>query len=161
MSKFTEGKGAVYYDILNHTVGALAAGDCAVTTMKQDGSRQKGFRVLKSEYNIQVLSMTGNEALVVGVGGPYLSAAQIEEALEADPQQHDHAPDAEQSMRPLWILGILDESSDPLKGEWKPRWSFPEGAAMNFFVYNPMSGAITTGATVVAVFKHFGVWLND
>lgn len=166
MPKFSEGKGAIYHETVEITVGALAAGDAIAAATRQDGSRNNGFRFLKSEYFIAVENLSDDEALLVGIGGPTLSAASIEEAIEADPQGSND-PSGPTAMRPVWPLEMFmahngGNGKMVAQGEWKPRWSFSEEDAMNVFAYNvDQSNPLTTGARVMIYLKHYGVWLND
>lgn len=165
MSKFSEGGGAVYHERVVLTLGTLASLDALAVTGLQDGSRSQGFRYLKSEYIIGVAGMTTDDGpVVVGVGGPGLSTAEIEEAIEADPQSSHDAPAGEQAMRPVWKIGAA--VGDGMLNNGLPiivnqRWSYPEDATMAFFAYNSSGAALTTGTVITMMIKHYGVWLRD
>lgn len=166
MSKFTEGKGAIYSETVDITLSTLAAKDVISAATKQDGSRAQGFRFLKSEVFVAANGLAAGEYIMVGLSGPTMDAVEVEEAIEADPQSPDDRSPVEHAMRPYWPLCILGGEANSggmtiWQGEWKPRWSFTESVALSVWVYNLTTGALTTGCVVNVFMKHFGVWLND
>lgn len=159
--------GHIYYDNAVIDVGALAAGDVTTVTLKQDGSRSQGFRFMKTEYWIVLENATDFESVMCGLAGPAIDAAEIEEAIEADPDSPHDRSASEQAMRPIWPLEVLMDTAQGdgrvvAKGTINLRWSFPEATAMNFWCYNmDVANPITTGARLRIFCKHYGVWLRD
>lgn len=152
---------SIVYDVLNISCNSLAALDAAASASKIDGTRERGFRVVKTDYFCYLNSGTATDVVVVGMGGPDLAPAEIEEAIEADPQHADDPVASEHVMRRLWPLEMIKDDTEPVKGSEKLNWSYPEGTVLNWWVYNPSAAALNASATVTIFAKHYGVWLND
>lgn len=101
-----------------------------------------------------------------------LSAAEIEEALEADPQQFMDPAESEKANRPVWVLGMVTRRSSvtedsgmiPTTGVFETinlKWSVIEGRDLYFWCYNIGPDALTTGSQLRLNCKHYGVWLRD
>ncbi len=169
MSKFSEGGGAILSSNMLLALGALAAKDMTIVSDENiDISQEQGFRVLKSLVWISVQGLTSPEGpVLLGAAGPGINAAELEEAIEAKPTAPWDVTASEEAMRVYWPLGLVAAGSNdrPLNDgvaiEFKPRWSFPEGSAMNWFAYNLDTAALQTGGIVHFFAKHFGVWLKD
>ncbi len=169
MSKFSEGKGAIIWDSVDLALGTLAQQDVISTaSLAIKAANERGFRVLKTEYLLLIEGLTAGEGPVIyGLAGPAMSAAQIEETIEARPTGPSDVAPFEQSMRPVWMLGQeLIISGHVLAQQQKEiinlGWSFPEGRNMPIWAMNNSnSAALTTGASLTGIMKHFGVWLND
>ncbi len=161
MSKFSEGKGAILWDVVEIDISSLASLDAVSGASKIDAARENGFRILKSE--VMIRSEVGG--LAVGMSGPGLNVAEVEEAIESDPQSPSDNVDIERTMRMVVPFGVVpfDALVMNLTGEnaIKPRWSWPEGQAMLYWVYNFSPDAVTTDKGLSILAKHFGVWLND
>lgn len=151
------------------TLGALAAYDVITQASKIDAARKNGFRVLKTEYFFDIDGKTAGEGpIVVGLAANQ-TAAEIEEAIEADPQGKVDDVENQQAKRPVWPLEIFGskigdtnlENESTRKGELTPRWSAPEGDGFSWWAYCLDAGGLTTGCTVVIFAKHYGVWLRD
>ncbi len=152
-------------------LASLAGLDCSSVVIKIDGSRGRGFRITKTEYFVDI---SGLPAL----GGPILyglavglSSAEIEEAIEADPQDPNGVPEHEQVKRPVFPLGVFrraqntSESSvdNPIDMPLRTvnlNWSIPEGVGLQWWFYN-LGGATDAGTNGTIFAKHTGVWLND
>ncbi len=155
----------IYYDVVRLTVGALSTDVSVAATTKQDSSRLQGFRILRTDYWMHLKGLTAGEGPVIaGLCGD-LTIAEISEVFAADPQRSNDTNLSEQAMRPLWPLEILTDVGETprivAQGTVKLGWSFPEGVPMKAFVHNPSADNITTGAVLIMVMKHFGVWLKD
>ncbi len=165
MASFTKSeRSGILYDEGNVSLSTLANKVALTIGSKIDGSRENGFRILRTDYWITGHDFTAGEyPITVGLSFGSLSVAEIAEAFAADPQSSDKRNLIEQTMRPIFILGILGDTGDMrfLTGTVKPRWSSPEGAAVKFFAYNSTGATLTTGASVRLIAKHFGVWLKD
>jgi len=163
-----DGQGQILHDQIVLALGALAAGDVISAITKIDGSRSNGFRILKSEVMISFKAMTTTEGPITVGFALNNNAAEIEEALEADPQGPADVPGAEQTTRPVWPLGVIQSPGDVagVLNQGMPipknlRWSFSEAQALSVYAHNNDSSALTTGTEVRFSMKHFGVWLRD
>ncbi len=168
MSKFSEGGGAILHSTVLITLSTLAAKDViAVADEKIDAAQEQGFRVLKAQSFIAVTGLTATEGpVLIGASGPGMNAAEIEECLEANPALSTDISASEEAMRPIWPLGMKIGTLEQVLNngnfiEWKPRWSWPEGTVLNWWVYNISTGALQTGGLVHIQTKFFGVWLRD
>ncbi len=149
------------------TLSTLASKDVISVSTNIDGSREQGFRALRGDLFITLKGSTPEEGPILVGLSTGLTAAEIEEALESDPQDSQDHDAVAKSMRPVWPLATFFEiatshvqaTQSPIV--WKPRWSFVEGQGLEAWAYNLGTGALTTGATVSVFGKIFGVWLND
>lgn len=165
MSKFSDNKGAVFYDegiVLN--TETIAANDVVGGSSKADDTRKQGFRTLKLEGHAYFKNGAADEFLIFGIAVG-LSAAEVEECLEADPQFPQDAAAQEKVMRPVFPLGAVhgDGASGRLMSfKHNLRWSVKEGSSFLWWAYNPDSVAHSTAGQRLLIFaKHFGVWLED
>ncbi len=157
---------------LTLTVGALASLDVISANGKIDGSRNQGFRVVKSEIFCVMEDKTVLEGpLVVGVACNAV-AAEIEKAIEVDPQSpsDDDERGTGVFIMPIWMIG--EQTIDiPLQANGrilektisygKNGWSIPESEAWSVWCYNRSGAALTTGTLFKFFVSHFGVWLRD
>ena len=74
MSKFFEGKGAIFWGRMALDVFALAALDAVFIAGKADGSRSQGFRILITEYYIHSDAYV---PLLVGIAGPTINFTEV------------------------------------------------------------------------------------
>ncbi len=102
--------------------------------------------------------------LMVGINGPNLTLAELEEAIENDPQSLDD-PLNEQAGRFFAVLGFLHTGGDGINfRDFSRRFkqSYIEGIGMTFFVYNTDLSTAVSASTQVKIFcEHLGVWLRD
>ena len=158
-------KGFIYADSGNLALGALGAKDAISENLKQDAVRTRGFRFTRTEWFLNWnVEAAGEGPILIGLCGPGISAAEVEEAIEADPQSPDDTIPAPQAMRPYWPLAILFPDTggkSTIQGVININWAFPESEVMQIFAYNLGTGALTTGSQVDYFLKHFGAWLND
>ena len=134
MSKFSEGKGAIYWDRMALNVSGLAALDAVSIAGKADGARTQGFRILKTEYYIH---SDADVPLLVGTAGPTINAAEVEEAIEGDPQSPEDRPASEHVMRPVFVYGttgVRGNGQEVIQCEKVIRWAYSEAGAMNGWV---------------------------
>ncbi len=169
MAKFSDNRMAgIVHDSNVITLGTLAANTSIISQSNIDSGRESGFRLLKTEYHIEVGGKTDNEGPIIVGLSHNLSVAEIKGTFEADPASHPGIarPENEAALRPVWPLFsaavfIANNANSPYWRTFKPLWSSPEGSSMNWFAHNSDSSALTTGAKVFINAKHFGVWLND
>lgn len=156
---------AIVYDDVSFALGTLGAKGGALANSKIDASRLNGFRVVKVEYWACYSGKTAAEGpIMVGLSFGQASA-DIDACIEADPQGHLEDRDDGDTKRPLFPLFMLEKdnasSSEAIHGTINPRWSVPEGYAMNYFAYNMDGSALTTGTEIQIFAKIYGVWLRD
>ena len=170
MGKFSQNMMAgIVYDDLALVLGALATKTAVQGASKIDASRAQGFRLLKTQYWVEVIGKTNDQGgIIVGLSHN-LSVTEIKECIEADPQGSKaiHRPESEASSRPIWPLVLIPSTVTSIEdklvamGELKPGWSAPEGSTFNWFAFNLSTGTLTTGTQVKIFAKHYGVWLKD
>ncbi len=167
MAKFGDNTmAAIQWDELEDPTGALAAGSAGVINSRIDSGRLNGFRVLRTEYFLRVKGLSVNEGpLLVGLAHD-LSAAEIQEALGADPQRSNDTTLSPRAMRPVWPLALFENDSVGnqkmiAQGVVKINWSIPEGTNLVWWQMNRDTDALQSGGTLNITAKHFGVWLRD
>ncbi len=160
---------AILYDQdFQLALGTLAGNDVLNGLSKIDASRRMGFRVTRMEYWIEWFGKTvGNGPIMIG-WTPTKSGAQVELALEADPQGSDDGVTQQQANEPVFPLVMIPttsteigEDQDAIHGVLNPKWSSPEGVSAQWWAFNMNSSALTTGTVVNIFCKYFGVWLRD
>ncbi len=151
--------------ILN--IAALAANDMISVGGKIDATREVGVRVIKSEGWFFGRNLADDEQVIVGIQ-PISSAAEAEAGIEADPQSpFEVTTQGLQHSRAWFPIGVLmgPTGTSPwgafhFKNEIP--WSYPEGAAMSYGVYNPDDAALSSVAQeLIGFVKHQVVWLRD
>ncbi len=151
------------------TIGALTALDVVTGVSKIDSARENGFRISKAKIYAALDGKTADEGpLMFGIAAN-MSAAQIEAAMETNPQNSTENNDIGdgQAIWPLAIIGkgstgAATEGQLPPEGmELKMNWSIIEGEALVFWVYNMSGSTVTTGGVVHIFAQYFGVWLRD
>ncbi len=157
----------IIYDIDQFSLGTLANKDAIQKQSKIDANKENGFRILRSEWKATLGGIAASEGpILFGFAAGSLTAQQIEDCLESDPQKQ-YVPDVtEESMRPVWPLALFFKSASGdghvnAEGVAKFNWSIPEGDFASWWAYHMGSGTLTTGATMSYAVKHFGVWLKD
>ncbi len=160
-----DGKGQIIYDQVTISLGTLAAKDVIAGAIHT--SLENAFRILKTEYFITWDGVTVADAdgpILVGMSAGGLSAAEIEEAIEADPTGSFDRPAIEESNRPVWPVALLNQALEggmlQAKGSFNPRWTMPETIGWSWWVYNLENAALTTGSAVIVFAKNFGVWVQ-
>ncbi len=156
----------------NLALGALAANDATLINGRIDGAREQGFRLVTTDLQIQLTGKTTAEGPIVYGVCCNMNAAEVEAAIEADPQisTADDARGKGTYIKILGMLGLL-QTAFPQSGDNTERrhhisygkngWSIPEGQAWSVWAYNQGSGALTSGTTMLMAAEHFGVWLRD
>ncbi len=165
-----DGKGQILWDISTITLGALAANDAVSVT--QGSNLLEDFRILKTEYFIGTKFADNSEGpLLIGMAAGGNTAAEIEEAIEAEPNDISDTPEIEEVMRPVWpvTIHILQSFSGTAEfstvgkniseGVLNPRWTMPNPSGWSWWAYN-LGTLFTTGGLVEIAAKHFGVWVR-
>ena len=169
------GRTQVVHDGNNFALGALAARTAVVNATKVDASRRQGMQLSKLKIFFQATSKTANDGpILIGLAKD-LGAAEIAEALEADPQYHEDPGAAERANRQLFPTEVIpsdctsyngavnwDSTSSRLRNIGFPSWEIEEGAALFIFAFNQHSGqALTTGTILHWTMVTVGRWLDD
>lgn len=167
-----DGKLAIIKEQTTVTLAALAGLDLVAAA---GPVLAQGFRIIKTVWSCGVISLTSNEGLglILGISNGDLSAAEIEESLEAGgPLFRGDRDITERSERFTKQLGTVNRTAvsgvsvmfqGPTGGsptETILRWSFPLGTAgWNWWIYNLLD-TLTTGASARILATHYGVWLD-
>ncbi len=163
-----DGKGVIIH---------LDAGPTGLSTLASKAAVQvaalpvtEDFRALKIEAHWTGGAFTGDDdKVLLGIADGELSAAEIAECINADgPLDRNDNLTRERAERPVWLLeGILpsiDGGTTIVTGyaytEWTKRWTFSNPEGLQFFVYNPDTDALTTGAGVSVTATIYGVWVT-
>ncbi len=158
---------AIEYLVLQAAAGALAALDVINVGTQIDIGREQGKRITKMQISGGWHGATPGEGPVAWGFSTGLTAAEVEETLESDPQSSFDVPAQEETMRPVFPMGIIDMiTADGVFNNGLPfdvnlNWSVREGAGLDVWFYNISGAVLTTGLTLAAVCKIFGVWLSD
>ncbi len=167
-----DGKGIILREVATITIGALAAG----AVVKHTGGvvlQTTSFRILKTEYfAVMTTAFQGEfDQVLLGMANGALTTTEIAACITADGPDDRNDPDKEEAMRAVWLLAHLREQGDSANAinealnnnmlmDVSLRWTFTPTEGWDWFVFNPLGGAITTGAVVSIVVKHFGVWVD-
>ncbi len=156
----------VYDDGLILSLASLTTKDAVSVTGKIDAAREHGFRVVKTEGWFFLKGGIVNEFAVVGMAPSTLTAAEIEEGIEADPQSSFEVPETEEAGRPTFPLaaigGAAAQANQIIPFKNAIPWSYPEGSSMIWWAYNPDDNSWTANSQELIIFaKHTGVWLRD
>ncbi len=157
-------------EVLSITLGTVGALD--VISQAGQAMTQNGFTTSTTIHALLTgLTAGEGEGLVLGVADGQLSAAEIEEFLEAaGPVFRGQKAQSELSSRMVRLIGLVGPKPTeiPVTGtqfahfwdRWPTRIAFSEDkAAMHqWFVYNASAAALTTGATLRLVLLHNIRW---
>ncbi len=153
------------------SLGTLAANDAISSSTKIDSARLNGFRIAKVNVLASVEGKTTTEGPIIWGVSCNMNAAQVEDAIEADPQSSpdDDSKGVGQYLKMLGLIGI-GTVAESLTGEllgvaqMTPvvmNWSVIEGKQFEVWAYNTGAGALTTGTAIRWAMEIFGVWLRD
>ncbi len=156
----------INWDSFSKTLGTLAGDTTTAETSKIDSARENGFRILRTEWFLTLKGSTPDEGPIEFGLSADVSATEIDECLTSDPQRPSQPGEIEESMRAVWPMGVLVESTEGngrivQQGVTKIGWSIREGTSLRWWFRNHSVNALTTGSTVKGLAKHFGVWLCD
>ncbi len=167
-----DGKGTIIKESTSISLGVLTQQDVVVgagPVITED------FRIIKTEVWATITGLTVNEAdgLHLGIANGDLSAAEIEESLEAQgPLFPGQAIERERAGRLTRMIGsflfrgttpnvavqlIGPDGGSPVSKTI--RWTFGKSqGGWNWFIHN-FGTALTTGATCRLTAVHYGVWV--
>ncbi len=166
-----DGQGQILYDSYAEGLGAIPTKDAIIFTNDYDGVLVEDFRIIKVDYWLSIgqstPTVTSEGPVLIGIASGDLSAAKIEEALEAVPLNRNSTA-LELSMRPVWPLEVFQltdldlgvQSDQTRKGSINLRWTFENPSGWTWFAYNFGGGAITTGLNAAMFAKIFGMWVS-
>ncbi len=166
-----DGLGQIIYDSVRADMGGLAGLDAVVLGGKYLDALVEDFRIMKMDYWMGLLPAQAvvliNGPILIGIANGKLTAAQIEEALEAVPV-NSNDPALEESNRAVWPLETFmipdadaaDNATIWRKGTFNPRWTFNNPDGWQWFAYNYTSSAIVTGSIINIQAKCFGMWVS-
>lgn len=157
-------------DNIEIDIGSLASKTALSVAGNIDSSRENGFRTLKQEGNVTpdgtALTAPTGGPLIVGFCDDELTVTEIKEKIEANPQSSTSVTENEDAARVLFILGYCNLSDLNMRTNFqftkRFKWSYPEGAGINYWVYNSdINTAIAATGQLKIFCKHIGVWLRD
>ncbi len=168
-----DGKGIIIREDVSITLGALAS-QSAVKSVGGAALQTTSFRILKTEYFIVMTTSWAaeNDQVLLGIANGELSAAEIAACINANgPDDRNDRVKAELASRGVWMfdhlreqpgqtLGVNEIVNDNRKNEFAIRWTFTPTEGWDWFVFNPLDGAITTGPVFRIFAKHYGVWVD-
>ncbi len=165
-----DGKGSIIKESVSVGLLALATSDAIIFT----GPTNLGedFRILKTQVVCHITGLGSGEGsgLILGIANGNLSAAEIEESIEAGgPLTSTDRIVQEKADRFYKLVATASESSasdeismqGPDGGspiEFVLRWTFSDTDSWAWFFYN-LGLTLTTGATARLIATHYGVWL--
>ncbi len=151
--------------------GALAANDAILGNAPVvPDTQENGIRISKVKFCATLEGKTVDEGPMLWGYSIDLTAAEVEESLEATPSGPKDVAGLEQANRKVFPMGFVCKNSvadGAPRGraqfqeiEHFPWKDIPEGSTLDLWGYNE-GAALTTGAQLVVHTELFGVWLND
>lgn len=151
-------------------LGTLESLNAISGATKIDATRLQGYRIAKVDLSMTVKAKTAAEGPICFGIACNMSAAEVEKAIEADPQS---STDDNERGEGGWLkmLGIIPVSAiaGPITGTISGaaqmitvmvNWSVIEGKEFTVWAYN-MGAQLTTGTIISWIMEIFGVWLRD
>ncbi len=149
--------------------GALGALTATTVSLPLDASRSQGVRLKQLKASYSYSGKTAFEGPLVCGFSIDLSAAEVTEAMTADPQHINDVPATEEGNRkvfPIWVVPFFatagetgrDTQLEEVNLPWK---ELTEGQGIQFFIFNGESGALTTGMGGTLQFTAVQEWLRD
>ncbi len=169
-----DGKGQVLWDSgadSRITLGTLASLDVISKNVHTDITED--FRILKTKYFMQYAPGAFDAIegpLLIGMAPGAMTSGEIEQAIEANPDDRNDIPDIEFVDRMVWPLEVLFSSVDATngtsvgskviaQGEFTPKWTMPNPDGWTWWAYNFSQAALADNGFVEIIAKHFGVWV--
>ena len=153
-------------DNIEEALGTLGAVTATVVNGKIDATREHGVFIPWVEHHMGIRGKTaGNGPISYGVTN--LSAAELAEALVADPQSTQDEEPLERARRGfIKILGtfgapVTDPTEDLPPKITKIGWTVPEGGLFRTFFFNHNDTALTTGSLVGGFVRTAQRWIRD
>ncbi len=160
----------VSHEQVSIDVTGLTSANVIGDVTKIDGARNQGVHIDQIKWAARWQQFTTLEGGVqVGLSvGDGLTDAQVEEALEADPQSDSDVPATEQSLRKVFPLFMVPDSTEldshqQMEFRSIDRWPFKdlnEDEALKTYAYNT-SGTTLTSGLIKLDMVITGRWLRD
>ncbi len=156
-----------------HTLGTLGGRTADVEVTHVDATRENGLAIRKVKHALT--SVTGKTAgdgpLLYGLS-VNLTAAEVAECIDADPQQHEDPGSQEQSNQKVYFISAITQEMSALSATPDeptrfrtlrdfPSWHVQEGQNLSSWVFNLKSSALTTGTIIKSSYWINGTWLRD
>lgn len=164
-----DGRGAIIYQRLNLSLGALPPDNIALSS---GYGLLNDFRILRMEiFGYLEGFATGESGQVCfGLADGSLTNAEIVETITSVAVE-PLGSNTEEAERPVWPIGMpptnpasagnnapLSMSGQPLV--WDRRWTFKEDQGWAWWVTNLGTANLTDGASLRILAKIFGVWVH-
>lgn len=158
-----------------NALSTLGAATAILFATRLDAAMLQGIKLRKIKGYLAWSAKTTAEGPLIWGICVGVDAAEVAEALSADPQRGADPGASEQSKRKVFPIGIINRASvsndqgsamAPVDGQkmvdWGvPSWSMLEEEALNLFVFNRGSGALTTGTLIEFGMTVVARWLDD
>ncbi len=155
-----------------NALGTLGAATTLLVATRIDASQFQGAKIAKVKGYVSWSAKTATEGPIIWGVCAGVSAAEVTEALLADPQRMDDPGESEKGNRKVFPIGIIPAASTsssvalaenpPFIRNWRvPSWSMLEEEAFNLFFFNRDSGALTTGTLIEFGLSVVTRWLDD
>ncbi len=159
-------------DFTSIVLSTLASKSAKQTNTNIDGTREQGIKLRRIKANMTYTGKTAGEGPIsVGLTAG-LTAAEVAEAIVADPQRFEDPGSSEKANRrvfPVWFIGDGSTQTDTnpeqntqlLVDIHAPTWEIPEEQALNWYAFNHDSGALTNGIGIDIINVIVYDWLED
>ncbi len=160
----------VSHEQVSIDVSGLTSANVIGDVTKIDGARKQGVRIKQIKYAArwqQFTTLEGGVQIGLSVGDG-LTDAEVEEALEADPQSDSDQPAQERSERKVFPLFMVPDSTQldsdqQMEFRAIDRWPFKElneNEALKTYAYNTSGSTLTSGLVKLDLVIT-GEWLRD
>ncbi len=156
---------------VQHLVDAIAMGTLANVTAiigntNMDSTRNQGVRIKQFKAAFHLTGNTAGEGPIVFGLCTELTAVEVAECMNADPQGIEDTDASDKANRKVFPIGIFNSSAndndhhelEEVKYPWK---ELPEGATLKWFVFNVSGAALTTGAIGTMTAAVVQEWMRD
>ncbi len=169
-----DNKGVILREALSIAFGALGANSVIKATSIGVALQTTSFRIIKTEFFVAQASAwaADGDAVIIGICNGELSAGEIAECIQANgPDDRNDRVTDERASRAVWLLVHMKDQPETgfnfslPANDGQPmvknlRWTFTPTEGWAWFAFNPLSGALTTGAAVNIKATHYGVWVD-
>ncbi len=162
----------IIYDRAASSIGSISANAGSLFNFTRlDASVEDRFRITKMEMVIDYDGKTSGDTLSIWLPPPGMSAAEVEAALEADPQGGGPEFNDENSLNNTWLPYVGSITGEGTVGTVlnavggptitiRPNVTKEPNETLSLFLM-AFGTAFTTGATLEVWAKIYGVWLRD
>lgn len=144
--------------------GALVTQTVVSQSLNIDAGRISGVRIKKWMASFNHRGFANGEGPVMFGFSTDLSAAEIAEALVADPQGTGDAPATERANRKVFPIGITPSFlSSEIEYQREIHWPWKEmkeGTGLQFWLFNTGAATLTTGGSVTVVNSWVTEWFD-